>query len=469
MAITENRLDGATSPAEVVDRARATFDSGRTRDLAWRRRQLDGLIRMLEERETDFLDALQADLGRPRLEGWLADLRVTVRDVQDLRKNFARWARDQRVMPPLPLLLTKTKIVREPLGVVLVIAPWNYPVYLLVSPLAAALAAGNAAVVKPSEVSPSVSAALAEHLPRYVDPEAVAVVEGGVPETQALLAQRFDHIFYTGNGNVGRQVAEAAARNLTPITLELGGKSPVIVDRDADIAGAARRIVWGKFLNAGQTCVAPDYVLAHEEIHDELVDTLASVIAERYGDDPAGSDSFGRIVNERHAQRLKGLLDAGGYKAVACGGTVDVEGRYVAPTVLAGVDHEAAVMGEEIFGPILPVLSVGSVDDAISYVNGHDKPLALYVFTNSMGTADRVLRRTSSGGACVNDVMNHLLPPALPFGGVGPSGTGAYHGRWGFEQLSHRKSVMTRPRWMELKAMYAPYTAAKERIIRRLI
>ncbi|HVM64001.1 MAG TPA: aldehyde dehydrogenase family protein, partial [Acidimicrobiales bacterium] len=278
MAITENRTEGAVGSGAVVERLRATFDAGRSRDLDWRRRQLDGLIRMLQEQEGPFLAALAEDLGRPRVEGWLADLRATVRDVNDLRRHFAGWARDERVRPPLALFGTRNKIVREPLGVVLVIAPWNYPVQLLVGPMAAALAAGNVVVAKPSEVSPTVSAALAEHLPRYVDPDAVAVVEGGVPETQALLAERFDHILYTGNGTVARSVAEAAAKHLTPVTLELGGKSPAIVDRDADLDGAARRIAMGKFLNAGQTCIAPDYVLAHEEVHDQLVDKIAAVV-----------------------------------------------------------------------------------------------------------------------------------------------------------------------------------------------
>jgi len=436
--------------------------------MAWRRQQLDGLERMLEVHEAALLDALAEDLGRPRFEGWMADIRVTAKDIADLRRNMSRWARDERVSPPWQLLLTKTKIVREPLGVVLVIAPWNYPIALVVAPLAAALAAGNAAVVKPSELTPTVSGALAEYLPRYVDPEAVAVVEGGVAETQALLRERFDHILYTGNGTVGRVVAEAAARHLTPVTLELGGKSPVIVDKDANLDSAARRIVWGKFVNAGQTCIAPDYILAHEDVHDELVDKLAAVVRDHFGDDPRSSESFGRIVNERHARRLLGLLEAGGFKAVACGGTVDVDARYVAPTVLAGVDVDAAVMGEEIFGPILPVLPVADVDEAIAYVNGHDKPLALYVFSSSSRTADAVLRRTSSGGACVNEVMSHVLAPALPFGGVGPSGFGAYHGRWGFEQFSHRKGVMVRPTWMELPILYPPYTELKERITRRL-
>ncbi|HXX89876.1 MAG TPA: aldehyde dehydrogenase family protein [Acidimicrobiales bacterium] len=468
MAITEDRSTMQEHAAAIVKGVRSTFDSGRTRDIAWRQRQLAGLVEMLEEHEEAFLDAMAADLGRPRFEGWMADLRVTLRDANELRRNLRSWARDERVRPPWQLLGTRNRIVREPLGAVLVIAPWNYPIHLLVSPLAAALAAGNTAVVKPSEVTPTVSGALARYIPMHVDPEAVAVVEGGVPETQALLTQRFDRIFYTGNGHVGRQIAEAAARHLTPVTLELGGKSPVIVDRDANLDSAARRIVWGKFLNAGQTCVAPDYVLAHESVHDALVDKLASTIRERYGDDPRTSDSFGRIVNERHALRLQGLLAAGGFKAVACGGDVDAGARYVAPTVLAGVDPDAAVMGEEIFGPILPVLPVRDVDEAIAYVNGHDKPLALYVFTGSSRTADHVLRQTSSGGACVNEVVSHVLPAALPFGGVGPSGTGAYHGRWGFEEFSHRKAVMDRPTWLELAMMYAPYTALKERIVRRL-
>ncbi|HYA68420.1 MAG TPA: aldehyde dehydrogenase family protein, partial [Acidimicrobiales bacterium] len=282
MSVTDQR-EVETSEAEaLVRRLRTTFESGRTRDIAWRLRQLDGLRRMLQDREGEFLDAMTRDLGRPRLEGWMADLRTTTLDIKDLTTHLARWARDERVRPPWQMLVMRTTIIREPLGVVLVIAPWNYPINLLVSPLAAALAAGNTAVVKPSEVTPTVSGALAEFLPEYVDVEAVALVEGGVAETQALLAERFDRIFYTGNGSVGRQVAQAAARHLTPVTLELGGKSPVIVDRDADLPSAARRIVWGKFLNAGQTCVAPDYVLAHESVHDELVDTMVAVIKQRY-------------------------------------------------------------------------------------------------------------------------------------------------------------------------------------------
>ena len=455
-------------PHPTVARLRRTFEGGGTRDLGWRRAQLDGLLRMFADHEVEFLDALAADLGRPRFEGWLADVQATVREVKELRRNLARWTAERRVRPPWQLLAAKPRIMREPLGVVLIIAPWNYPVHLLVTPLAAALAAGNAAVVKPSELAPAVSAVLAELLPAYLDAEAVAVVEGGVAETSTLLQERFDHIFYTGNGRVGRIVAEAAARHLTPVTLELGGKCPVIVDAGANLRVAARRVVWGKFINAGQTCVAPDYVLVAESVHDELVDEMVRAVQAHRGADPRHSESFGRIVNESHARRLQALLDQGGYGTIAFGGTVDVAARYVAPTILAKVERHAAVMGEEIFGPILPVVPVDDTEEAIRHVNAGEKPLALYVFASSDAVVKRVLQTTSSGGACVNDVMTHLLVPGLPFGGVGASGYGDYHGRWGVETFSHRRSVLERPTWFEMPVLYPPYSAAKERIVRRL-
>lgn len=456
------------APAAAVAQARATFDSGRTRPLPWRREQLGGLARLLVEREPELLDALASDLGRPAFEGWLADLRATVKEIRHLERHLDRWTRVERVRPPWQLAATKTTIRREPLGVVLVIGPWNYPIHLTITPLAAAIAAGNSAVVKPSEVSPKVSATLADLLPRYVDPAAVVIVEGGVPETTELLAERFDHIFYTGNGTVGRIVAEAAAKHLTPTTLELGGKCPVIVARDADLSITAARVGWGKFINAGQTCVSPDYVLVEEDVHDRLVDELVRVVRKQRGNEPRASGSFGRIVNERHASRLGALLDGGGYRRIATGGDVDIEARYLAPTILAGVERDAPVMSEEIFGPILPVVPVRDIDSAIDHVNANDKPLALYAFTRSNKTAERILDRTSSGGACVNDVMTHLLAPQLPFGGVGPSGHGAYHGRWGLEQFSHRKAVLDRPEWFEMPILYPPYGGWKAKIARRL-
>ncbi len=452
---------------ERIDRLRATFASGRTRPLEWRERQLDALARMLHERGDDLVAAIAADLGRPRFEGWLADIASSIRDVEHNRKHLRSWARAQKVRKPREFFAARAEIIREPLGVVLIIAPWNYPVNLLLMPLAAALAAGNTVVLKPSELTPTVSSALARIIPRYLDPEAVTVVEGGVEETTELLTLPFDHILYTGNGRVARVVATAAAAHLTPVTLELGGKSPVIVDHDANLKVTAKRIVWGKFLNAGQTCIAPDYVLAHTSIHDALVDAMVQVVRDHFGADPQASASLGRIVNERHTERLLGLIAGGGFERVACGGTGDVASHYVAPTILVGVDRDAEVMRDEIFGPILPVLRVESVDDAIGYVNAHDKPLALYVF-GSDDTAEHVLASTSSGGACVNDVMTHFLIGDLPFGGVGPSGTGKYHGKAGFDLFSNQKSVVDRPTWFEAPMLYPPYTSRKEKIVRRV-
>jgi aldehyde dehydrogenase (NAD+) len=323
-------------------------------------------------------------------------------------------------------------------------------------------------VGKPSEVTPHVSAALARLVPRYLDSRAVAIVEGGVDETTALLEQRFDHVFYTGNGRVGRVVMAAAARHLTPVTLELGGKSPAIVDRSADVRVAARRIAWGKFVNAGQTCVAPDHVLVHRDVESRLLDELVRAVRDFYGDDPSTSTDYGRVVDDRHWRRLRGLLDAGGYASVVYGGDGDEATRYLAPTILAGVERDAAVMGEEIFGPILPVLAVDDTEDAIEFVRSGDKPLALYVFGDD-AVAQRVLESTSSGGACVNATLLHLAVPELPFGGVGESGSGAYHGRMGFDTFSHRKSVLQRPTRPDPSVMYPPYTRLKDRLLRRFM
>ena len=330
----------------------------------------------------------------------------------------------------------------DPLGVVLVIAPWNYPAQLLLAPVVGALAAGNTVVAKPSELSPATSAAMARLLPAYLDADAVAVVEGGVPETTALLAERFDHIFYTGNGTVGRIVLRAAAEHLTPVTLELGGKSPAFVDRDTDLTVVAERLARGKFLNAGQTCVAPDYVLTDPETAAALEPLLADAVKALYGSDPAASGEYGRIVNERHFDRLTGLLDSG---RTVVGGTSDRTAKYLAPTVLADVAPDAPVMREEIFGPILPIVTVPGLDEAIDFINDRDKPLALYVFTESDGTRSRFAAETSSGGLGHGLPLAHLTVSDLPFGGVGESGMGNYHGRYSIETFSHRKAVLDKP------------------------
>jgi aldehyde dehydrogenase (NAD+) len=468
MTALDAALGSDLDAEELVRRLRSTFESGLTRAESWRRSQLAQLRRMLVESESELLDALRADLGKSATEAYTTEVGFVLGEIAHAERHLASWMRPEKVSLPLKLRPGRASIVSEPLGVTLVIAPWNYPVHLLLAPMVAALAAGNCVVGKPSEVTPHVSAALARLVPRYLDSRAVAIVEGGVDETTALLDQRWDHVFYTGNGRVGRVVMAAAARHLTPVTLELGGKSPAIVDRSADVRVAARRIAWGKFVNAGQTCVAPDHVLVHRDVESRLLDELVRAVRDFYGDDPSSSADYGRVVDDRHWRRLRALLDAGGYSSVVCGGDGDEATRYLAPTILAGVDRDAAVMGEEIFGPILPVLAVDDVEDAIGVVRSGDKPLALYVFGDD-AVAERVLESTSSGGACVNATLLHLAVPDLPFGGVGESGSGAYHGRTGFDTFSHRKSVLQRRTRPDPSVMYPPYTRLKDRLLRRFM
>ncbi|MFF5846910.1 aldehyde dehydrogenase family protein [Streptomyces massasporeus] len=430
-------------PADVVARLRATFRTGRTKPVEWRTAQLRRLRDMLTENGADLAAALRADLGKSATEAYRTEIDFTVREIDHTLDHLADWLRPEPAPTPAHLGADVTVWTQyDPLGVVLVIAPWNYPAQLLLAPVVGALAAGNAVVAKPSELSPATSAALARLLPAYLDADAVAVVEGGVPETTALLAERFDHIFYTGNGTVGRIVLRAAAEHLTPVTLELGGKSPAFVDRDTDLAVVAERLAHGKFLNAGQTCVAPDYVLTDPETAAALEPLLADAVKALYGSDPAASGEYGRIINERHFDRLTGLLDSG---RTVVGGTSDRTAKYIAPTVLADVDPDAPVMQEEIFGPILPIVTVPGLDEAIDFINDRDKPLALYVFSESDGTRRRFAAETSSGGLGHGLPLAHLTVSDLPFGGVGESGMGNYHGRYSIETFSHRKAVLDKP------------------------
>ena len=453
----------------LVEHLRATYDSGRTRPFEWREAQLDAIVRMLTEGSDELVAALAEDLGRPELEGWSADVRLTAREVDLIRKNLRAWAVDQKFSTPAFFRPGKSWTRFEPLGVVLVIAPWNYPVQLLVLPLASAIAAGNTAIAKPSELAPATSAVVTRLAGEYLDTDAIRFVEGGVEETQALLAERFDHIMFTGNGTVGRIVAEAAAKHLTPVTLELGGKSPVIVDRDANLEVAASRVAGAGWLNAGQTCIAADHVHVHQDVEDEFTDLLVRQLRRRYGSDPQESSDYGRIVNERHARRIAGLIEAGGYDEIAYGGEVDVAERYIAPTVLRGVKPDAAVMQEEIFGPVLPILAFSDISEPIARINAGDKPLALYLFTRSDETVERVLSETSSGGVSVNDTLNHVANTVLPFGGVGASGYGSYHGHWGFERFSHRKAVYRRPyRFPDVALLRPPYKPWKLRVLKKV-
>jgi aldehyde dehydrogenase (NAD+) len=460
-------LDGTSTqeiPA-VVSGLRKAFDSGTTRSLAWRREQLERFRTMLIDREAELAAALHKDLGKPRLEAFIGEIKFVQIEVEHALKNLRRWTRNESVSTPLSLQPAKSMIVREPLGVVLIIGPWNYPVQLVLGALVPAIAAGNCACLKPSELAPASSAAMARLVAQYLDTSCIQVVEGGVAETQALLGQKFDHILFTGGGTVGKIVMEAAAKNLTPVTLELGGKSPCIVDRDADLDVAARRITWGKFFNTGQTCIAPDYLLVQKDVVAPLLEKITAAIAKFYGDEPKKSPDYGRIINERHHARLVALLKDG---TVVTGGAHDVSERYIAPTVLEDVKLDSKLMADEIFGPILPVLTVKDVDEAIAFVNARPKPLALYIFAKDRAVQDTVLARTSSGGACVNDVIVHPAVPDLPFGGVGPSGMGAYHGRAGFETFTHRKGVVRKSTALDPALRYPPYDANKEKWVRRL-
>ncbi len=468
MTNTDATAGTSAAYAELVDSLRTTFRSGRTRSVDWRKDQLRGLIRLLTDNGPELERALAEDLGRPPVEAHAADIGITVLEIKHLLKNLDSWVRPDRRRLPLTSMPGRARVVSEPLGVAFVISPWNYPIQLLLSPMAAAISAGNAVVGKPSELAPACSAAMARLVPQYVDDDAIVVVEGAVPETTALLEQKFDHIFFTGSTRVGGVVMEAAAKSLTPVVLELGGKSPTIVTADADLDVAARRIMWAKFLNAGQTCIAPDYVLVERSVQDALVDRMAEMLQEFYGGNARHSSSFGRIISDRHLQRLKDLIHTSG-GTVAVGGDSDDDDRYLAPTIIVEPDLEAQVMQEEIFGPVLPVIAVDDLDEALGFVNDRPKPLALYLFSSSDAAAERVENETSSGGVCINHAVVQIQPNNLPFGGVGPSGMGAYHGKAGFDSFSHRKPVVTKPTRPDPKLLYPPYTSLKERIIRKAL
>ena len=454
----------ATIPA-IVQRARDAFDSGRTRPLSWRRAQLDGMRKLLEDNSEQLLAALAADLGKPAAEGWVTDIGFTIGEIKLLQKNLRKWTRPERVSTPIVALPGSSHRVAEPLGVVAIISPWNYPIQLLLSPAAGAIAAGNSVVLKPSEIAPHTSTVITELIHRYLDPDAVQVIEGGVAETTELLAQKFDHIFYTGNGRIGRVVMEAAAKHLTPVTLELGGKSPTIVDATANLRVAARRIAWGKFLNAGQTCIAPDYLLVDKKVASAFVGELVA-IKEFYGDDPKQSGDYARIVNGHHFNRLASMLESG---SAVIGGETDANTKYIAPTVLSDVNISAPVMQDEIFGPILPMVEIDNVAEAIAFINSKPHPLALYVFSEDDRAIDAVIERTTAGGVTVNGTILHISNPNLPFGGVGESGMGAYHGKSSIDIFQHRKPVLRKSTKVDPSIAYPPYTEKKMKLIRKAV
>jgi aldehyde dehydrogenase (NAD+) len=447
----------------VLADLRRVFATGRTRALDWRLEQLRGIERFVEEREADIAAALAEDLGRSAAEAWLGDVASTKGEAVYARKHLKKWMQRRRESLPLAQLPGRAWVQYDPLGVVLVIGPWNYPLYLSLAPLVAAVAAGNCAVVKPSELAPATSALLARWVPRYLDPEAVRVIEGDAAITQELLAAGFDHVLFTGGTEVGKKIMAAAAPTLTPVTLELGGKSPVIVAADADIDVAARRITWVKLLNSGQTCIAPDYVLADHRIVEELVGKIVANVRDFRSGEP---DPALRIVNQRQFDRLVSLIETTD-GTVVTGGRSDASTLRIEPTVIVDPSPTDPVMADEIFGPILPILAVESLDHAVDFVNSRPKPLALYVFASGQ-LGSELIDRIPSGGAVINHVAMHCLVPSLPFGGVGASGMGAYHGKWGFETLSHRRAVLSKTAKPDPRLVYPPYSRWALSIMRRL-
>ncbi len=452
--------------SDIICQQREFFNTGKTKDIGFRITQLKKLEKAVIDHEAAIIAALKADLHKSEFETYSTEIALCKKEISYALKQIANWTKPKKANIPLEQLPGFGRIYPEPLGVVLIISPWNYPFQLIIAPLIGAIAAGNCAILKPSEIAAHTSKLLAEILPKYFDPAYIAVVEGGVEISQQLLAEKFDHIFFTGGTTIGRKVMEAAAKHLTPVTLELGGKSPCIVDADTNIEYTARRITWGKFINAGQTCVAPDYLLVEQSIKQELLDKIQKCIREFLGEQAATSPDYARIINQKHFNRLVEFLQ---YGETIIGGESNSSELYIAPTVLDSVSLESPVMQEEIFGPILPVLTYSDVAEAIAIVNQKPKPLALYLFSRNKNLQQRVLQSTSSGSVCINDTVMQFAVPGLPFGGVGNSGMGKYHGKATFDTFSHYKSVLNRSLILDVKLRYAPYTKTKLQLLKRIL
>ena len=452
--------------SKLTEAQKQFFETGRTRDLAFRICQLQLLADAMRKNETVLEEALKKDLGKSAFESYATEIGFVLADIRYTIQNLQKWSAPKRVRTPLYLFPGKSKIQKEPYGSVLILGPYNYPVQLLAEPLIGAIAAGNCAVLKPSELTPHVSEAMYQIVHSTFKEEYIACVEGGVEVNQELLSQKFDYIFFTGSERVGRIVMKAAAENLTPVTLELGGKSPVIIEKTANIKEAARRIAWGKLMNAGQTCVAPDYVLVDESRKQQFLTEMKTAFSHLYGKEIKENPDFGRIVNKQHMERLQKILEQDA-KYLFCGGEADALQRYIEPAILdLGKDQNAASMQEELFGPILPVLSYHKLEDAVRFVNKRAKPLALYLFTKKRSAERFVLERVSSGGVCVNDTISHLINPDLPFGGVGASGMGQYQGKYSFDTFTHEKSVFYKPADWNLPVCYPPFTKGKMNLVK---
>lgn len=450
---------------ERLNQIRTFFHAGHTRPVSWRKQQLRALKTMLSERYDDLAGALHADLRKNALEIYASEIGFVTTEIEHALDHIDAWMRPANVYTP-PFMHPATGFVMyEPLGVALIMGAWNYPLHLTLAPLVPAIAAGNAAVIKPPRTAGATARIIADLLPEYLDQRAYFVVPDGI-SNEFMLEQAWDKIFLTGSGKVGKIVMQAAARRLIPVTLELGGKSPAFVDPTVNLPVAARRIVNGRFFNAGQTCVAPDYVLAHKDIAEKLVSEMAAAVQQFYGEDPQQSADYARIINTGQFDRLVSLLNE---EQVAVGGKSDRDDLYIAPTILRDVSPDAPIMEVEIFGPILPVITIDDIQQGIDYVIAHDKPLALYIFSENRQTVEMIMSRTSSGGVCVNETMYHLAVPDLPFGGVGPSGMGKYHGEWGFKDFSNARAVLDRETGFDPDLIYPPYNENKIRKLKTLM
>lgn len=457
---------GAVTIQSLIEKQKQMVFTGVTRSLSFRMKQLQTLKTAVKKHEKDITEALREDLRKSEYEAYTTEIGYLYDSIRHTMKNLNRWMKPKTVRTPAVHFGSKSVIYPEPYGSALIIGPFNYPFMLVMDPLAGAIAAGNCAVVKPSEFTPHVSAVIAKLIREHFDEDYIRVVEGGKDTTSELIHAPFDRIFFTGSTQVGKIVMKAAAEHLVPVILELGGKSPCIVHKDADLDLTAKRIAWGKFVNTGQTCVAPDYVLAHKEIKSALVSKLKEQITAFFGTDPKQSPDFGRIVNERHWERLTGLVDP---SKVVAGGEKDRGDLYLAPTLMDRVDWADKVMEEEIFGPILPVLEYDDLDRAVSRLNSRPKPLALYLFTSDKEVERKVMESVSFGGGCVNDTLLHLATPYLPFGGVGQSGMGSYHGKYSFEAFSHMKGVLKKSTRVKIDFIFPPYTEKKLSLIKRVM
>ena len=434
-------------------------------DVSYRKESLKKLLKVILQKETAIIETLYKDFKKPAFEAVLTETHYVISDLKDTIKKIDSWTKPKKVLPSILNFPSRDYIYSEPYGKVLIISPWNYPFQLALCPLIAAVSAGNSVVLKPSELTPNTSKIIAEIIAEAFEKNHVDVVEGGIKESQNLLSQRWDYIFFTGSVAVGKIVAKAAAENLTPITLELGGKNPCIIDETANLKLAAKRIVWGKFINGGQTCIAPDYLLVKPEIKDQFIDFLKAEIIQSYSVKPEMSPDFCQIVNDRNWQRLIQLIEP---EKVVFGGKFDEATRYISPTLISETDLESAIMKEEIFGPLLPILTYNNDSDLDRIISKYEKPLALYVFSDNFAFSEKIIQKYSFGGGCVNDTVIHFSNKRLPFGGVGHSGIGAYHGSLNFDTFSHKKGIVKKANWLDLPLRYAPYNN-NLRYIKKLI